>query len=139
MPPIHGPSVLIVLRGSALCSGGCSAWRRAVFARAAVTRRFPLSGGKFDLAAEVADQRQSPLCPRRCAATDLVGYRLWVIGLNGTGDTIRNSPYTEEALTHILENGSALNVQDSNFRPDNNLPLYSSRHFCRLRTRRLTH
>ena len=48
---------------------------------------------------------------------DLVGYGL-VIGLNGTGDTIRNSPYTEEALTNILER-LGVNVQDSNFRPDN--------------------
>lgn len=48
---------------------------------------------------------------------DLVGYGL-VIGLNGTGDTIRNSPYTEEALTNILER-LGVNVQDSDFRPDN--------------------
>lgn len=48
---------------------------------------------------------------------DLVGYGL-VIGLNGTGDTIRNSPYTEEALTNILER-LGVNVQGSDFRPDN--------------------
>jgi flagellar P-ring protein precursor FlgI len=48
---------------------------------------------------------------------DLVGYGL-VIGLNGTGDTIRNSPYTEEALTNILER-MGVNVQGSDFRPDN--------------------
>lgn len=48
---------------------------------------------------------------------DLVGYGL-VIGLNGTGDTIRNSPYTEEALTNLLER-LGVNVQDSDFRPDN--------------------
>ncbi len=48
---------------------------------------------------------------------DLVGYGL-VIGLNGTGDTIRNSPYTEEALVNILER-LGINVQGSDFRPDN--------------------
>lgn len=48
---------------------------------------------------------------------DLVGYGL-VIGLNGTGDTIRNSPYTEEALTNILER-MGVNVQGADFRPDN--------------------
>lgn len=48
---------------------------------------------------------------------DLVGYGL-VVGLNGTGDTIRNSPYTEEALTNTLER-LGVNVQDSDFRPDN--------------------
>ncbi|MEM7728164.1 MAG: flagellar basal body P-ring protein FlgI [Pseudomonadota bacterium] len=48
---------------------------------------------------------------------DLVGYGL-VVGLDGTGDTIRNSPYTEEALTNILER-LGINVQGSDFRPDN--------------------
>ena len=33
---------------------------------------------------------------------DLVGYGL-VVGLNGTGDGLRNSPFTEEALTGLLE------------------------------------
>ena len=48
---------------------------------------------------------------------DLVGYGL-VIGLDGSGDTLRNSPYTEEALANLLER-LGVNVQDSNFRPDN--------------------
>lgn len=50
-------------------------------------------------------------------SNDLVGYGL-VIGLNGTGDTLRNSPYTEEALANLLER-LGVNVQDSNFRPNN--------------------
>jgi len=50
-------------------------------------------------------------------ANDLVGYGL-VIGLDGTGDTLRNSPYTEEALANLLER-LGVNVQDSNFRPNN--------------------
>jgi flagellar P-ring protein precursor FlgI len=48
---------------------------------------------------------------------DLVGYGL-VIGLNGTGDSIRNSPYTEEALANLLER-LGVNIQGTNFQPDN--------------------
>ncbi|PHR91192.1 MAG: flagellar biosynthesis protein FlgA [Robiginitomaculum sp.] len=48
---------------------------------------------------------------------DLVGYGL-VIGLNGSGDTIRNSPYTEEALSNLLER-LGVNIQGSDFRPNN--------------------
>lgn len=48
---------------------------------------------------------------------DLVGYGL-VIGLDGTGDTIRNSPYTEEALSNVLER-LGVNIQGSDFRPNN--------------------
>lgn len=48
---------------------------------------------------------------------DLIGYGL-VVGLNGTGDTVRNSPYTEEALSSLLQR-LGVNVQDENFRPDN--------------------
>ena len=33
---------------------------------------------------------------------DLVGYGL-VVGLNGTGDGLRNAPFTEDALSNILE------------------------------------
>ncbi len=48
---------------------------------------------------------------------DLIGYGL-VVGLNGTGDTLRNSPYTEEALASLLQR-LGVNVQDEEFRPDN--------------------
>ncbi len=48
---------------------------------------------------------------------DLVGYGL-VIGLNGTGDTLRNSPYTEEALSSLLER-LGVNVQGEDFRANN--------------------
>jgi flagellar P-ring protein precursor FlgI len=48
---------------------------------------------------------------------DLIGYGL-VVGLNGTGDTLRNSPYTEEAMASLLER-LGVNVQDEQFRPDN--------------------
>jgi flagellar P-ring protein precursor FlgI len=50
-------------------------------------------------------------------SNDLIGYGL-VVGLDGTGDTVRNSPYTEEALASLLQR-LGVNVQDENFRPDN--------------------
>lgn len=48
---------------------------------------------------------------------DLVGYGL-VVGLNGTGDGIRNSPFTEEILANILER-LGVNVSGEQFRPKN--------------------
>lgn len=48
---------------------------------------------------------------------DLVGYGL-VVGLNGTGDGLRNTPYTEEALSSLLER-LGVNVQGEEFRPKN--------------------
>ncbi len=48
---------------------------------------------------------------------DLVGYGL-VVGLNGSGDGIRNSPFTEEALSNLLER-LGVNVQGEQFRPKN--------------------
>lgn len=48
---------------------------------------------------------------------DLVGYGL-VVGLDGSGDGLRNSPYTEEALSSLLER-LGVNVQGEDFRPKN--------------------
>jgi flagellar P-ring protein precursor FlgI len=48
---------------------------------------------------------------------DLVGYGL-VVGLDGTGDGLRNAPFTEEALTSLLER-LGVNVQGEQFRPRN--------------------
>ena len=48
---------------------------------------------------------------------DLVGYGL-VVGLDGTGDGIRNSPFTEEAVTSLLER-LGINVTGEQFRPRN--------------------
>ncbi len=48
---------------------------------------------------------------------DLVGYGL-VVGLNGTGDGLRNSPFTEEALSSLLER-LGINVAGEQFRPKN--------------------
>lgn len=48
---------------------------------------------------------------------DLVGYGL-VVGLDGTGDGLRNSPFTEEMLTNILER-LGVNVTGEQFRARN--------------------
>lgn len=48
---------------------------------------------------------------------DLVGYGL-VVGLNGTGDGLRNAPFTEEIMSNILER-LGVNVTGEQFRPRN--------------------
>lgn len=48
---------------------------------------------------------------------DLVGYGL-VVGLDGTGDGLRNAPFTEEIMTNILER-LGVNVTGEQFRPKN--------------------
>ena len=48
---------------------------------------------------------------------DLVGYGL-VVGLNGTGDGLRNAPFTEEIMTNLLER-LGVNVTGEQFRPKN--------------------
>lgn len=48
---------------------------------------------------------------------DLLGYGL-VVGLNGTGDGIRNAPFTEEIMTNLLER-LGVNVSGEQFRPKN--------------------
>ena len=48
---------------------------------------------------------------------DLVGYGI-VVGLDGTGDSLRNAPYTEEMLVGLLERLGA-NVTNEQVRPKN--------------------
>ncbi len=48
---------------------------------------------------------------------DLVGYGL-VVGLNGTGDGVRSSPFTEETMANILER-LGVNVTGEKIRPKN--------------------
>lgn len=50
-------------------------------------------------------------------SNDLVGYGL-VVGLNGTGDGLRNSPFTEDILGNVLER-LGVNVTGEQFRPSN--------------------
>ncbi|WOR14507.1 flagellar basal body P-ring protein FlgI [Hyphomonas sp. FCG-A18] len=48
---------------------------------------------------------------------DLVGYGI-VVGLNGTGDSVRNAPYTEDTLSDMLDR-LGVNVQGEAIRPNN--------------------
>lgn len=48
---------------------------------------------------------------------DLVGYGL-VVGLDGSGDGLRNAPFTEEIMTSMLER-LGVNVTGEDFRPSN--------------------
>lgn len=48
---------------------------------------------------------------------DLVGYGL-VVGLNGTGDGLRNAPFTEEIMSNLLER-LGVNVAGEQYRPKN--------------------
>lgn len=48
---------------------------------------------------------------------DLIGYGL-VVGLNGSGDGIRNAPFTEDIMANILER-LGVNVTGEQFRPKN--------------------
>lgn len=48
---------------------------------------------------------------------DLVGYGL-VVGLNGTGDGLRNAPFTEDIMSNILER-LGVNITGEQFRPKN--------------------
>ena len=48
---------------------------------------------------------------------DLIGYGL-VVGLNGTGDGVRNAPYTEDILAGVLER-LGINVTGEQIRPRN--------------------
>ncbi len=48
---------------------------------------------------------------------DLVGYGL-VVGLNGTGDGLRNSPFTEDLMSNILER-LGVNISGEQFRAKN--------------------
>ncbi|WP_417318859.1 flagellar basal body P-ring protein FlgI [Emcibacter sp.] len=47
----------------------------------------------------------------------LVGYGL-VVGLNGTGDSLRNAPFTQQSLTAMLER-LGVNTRDANMKTDN--------------------
>ena len=50
-------------------------------------------------------------------ANQLIGYGL-VVGLNGTGDSLRNSPFTEQSLQSMLDQ-MGVNIRNSNARTRN--------------------
>ncbi|GHF29432.1 flagellar P-ring protein 1 [Kordiimonas sediminis] len=47
----------------------------------------------------------------------LIGYGL-VVGLNGTGDTLRNAPFTDQSLKAMLER-LGINAKDTEMKPEN--------------------
>ncbi len=47
----------------------------------------------------------------------LIGYGL-VVGLNGTGDTLRNAPFTDQSLKAMLER-LGINAKDAEMKPEN--------------------
>jgi flagellar P-ring protein FlgI len=55
----------------------------------------------------------------------IVGYGL-VIGLNGTGDTLRNAPFTEQSLQSMLDN-MGINVRGDNTNPNVRPPTLRTR------------
>ena len=85
-----------------------SSWLIAVFALAPLLLPFPA-----DAQARIRDV----VDVQGVRENDLVGYGI-VVGLNGTGDTVRNSPFTEDSLTHMLER-LGVNVQGEQIKPKN--------------------
>ena len=74
--------------------------------------------GYIGWAADAAEVRIKDLVEfEGVRGNDLVGYGL-VVGLNGTGDGIRNAPFTEEIMSNILER-LGVNVTGEQFRPKN--------------------
>jgi flagellar P-ring protein precursor FlgI len=72
----------------------------------------------FPLAAQAQDVRLKDLVEfDGVRGNDLVGYGL-VVGLNGTGDGIRNAPFTEEIMSNLLER-LGVNVAGEAYRPKN--------------------
>lgn len=87
-------------------------WRNVLAALAAVSVFF---GG---VAAPAAPIRIKDLVEiDGVRGNELVGYGL-VVGLNGTGDGLRNAPFTEEIMSNILER-LGINVSGEQFRPKN--------------------
>lgn len=79
---------------------------------------FGLFLGIFGACATFAEVRIKDLVEfEGVRGNDLLGYGL-VVGLNGTGDGIRNAPFTEEIMSNILER-LGVNVTGEQFRPRN--------------------
>ncbi|MBY9065774.1 flagellar basal body P-ring protein FlgI [Hyphomonas sp. WL0036] len=78
---------------------------------------FALSTLAFPAPAEAQARIRDVVDVQGVRENDLVGYGI-VVGLNGTGDTVRNSPFTEDSLTHMLER-LGVNVQGEDIKPKN--------------------
>lgn len=81
--------------------------------RLAILLAAVLAGGAADAATRIKDISSV----QGVRDNQLIGYGL-VIGLNGTGDTMRNSPFTEQSLTSMLDK-MGINVQGMALRARN--------------------
>ena len=103
--------------------------RLAKFAAAGV---FLAIAGLIPATAEAASRIKDLADIEGVRENQLVGYGL-VVGLNGTGDGLNNSPFTLQSLTAMLER-LGVNVRDSNLRTKNvaavmvtgNLPAFAA-------------
>ena len=74
-------------------------------------------GCLFGWQAQAATRIKDIISVQGVRANQLVGYGL-VIGLNGTGDSLRNSPFTEQSLQSMLDR-MGINVRNSKARTRN--------------------
>ena len=88
-------------------------WRWLVFAFALAN----CGGALFCGAAAAAVRIKDIVSVQGVRENQLVGYGL-VIGIKGTGDTMRNSPYTEQSLQSLLDR-MGINVRNQTLRARN--------------------
>ena len=87
--------------------------RAMLLGLAAIAALAPLSGPLMALPIRIKDLVEVD----GVRGNDLVGYGL-VVGLNGTGDGVRNAPFTEEIMSNMLER-LGVNVTGESIRPRN--------------------
>src|SRR6201987_5571711 len=103
--------------------------RTSTLARVALAAAWALSS---ILPAQAASRIKDLANVEGVRQNQLIGYGL-VVGLNGTGDTINNSPFTKQSLTAMLER-LGVNIRGQTPRPGNvaavmvtgNLPAFST-------------
>lgn len=76
-----------------------------------------LAGALAGSGAEAATRIKDITAVQGVRANQLVGYGL-VVGLNGTGDSLRNSPFTEQSLQAMLDQ-MGVNIRKANARTRN--------------------
>ncbi len=84
--------------------------RRAILACLAMALVYPLPAGATSRIKDIADVEG-------IRENQLIGYGL-VVGLNGTGDTLNNAPFTLQSLTSMLER-LGVNTRDTDLKTDN--------------------
>lgn len=84
--------------------------RRTILACLAMALVYPLPAGATSRIKDIADVEG-------IRENQLIGYGL-VVGLNGTGDTLNNAPFTLQSLTSMLER-LGVNTRDTDLKTDN--------------------